>query len=329
MDFQFAISLLIKRYKLNLKKNISSNFLDKISINKLDGLLIACLITNLETDIEKDIINFFIDNKNEFVINNLNILGRGLSFIVSGKNPSKGFEFLRMTGLLEIYYGWLFKCYGVEQNEYHAHDVYYHLVYSCDAAVNEQPIRLSALFHDSGKVKAKRKINTGEDEKEVFYNHEIIGATITYKTLKTLGFDISICKQVSKLVRNHMFHYTDDWSDSAVRRFIKKAGNNMNNLFKLRDADRKGNGKRISTPAKIKEFKKRINKVIEYDKRLTVKDLDINGNHIMKKLDLEPGPVLGKILRYLLLLVEENPEYNNFDILLKEAVEYYDKQINK
>ncbi len=327
MDFQFLIYKLFKKYGITIEKNC-------IKIQQLpdtpapfDALLFAGLISAYKKDLNDDFIEYIIEHKDLFKKIHNDNLGRALSFIVMGELPSKAFEFLRKANLLETYYNWLYKCYGVEQNEYHAFDVYYHLIYSCDAAVKELKIRLAALFHDSGKVKAKRKIKNGEDEKDVFYNHEIIGATITYKTLKKLGFDINVCKTESKLVRNHMFHYTDQWSDGAVRRFIKKHKNYMEDLFKLRDADRRGNGKRINTPAKIKEFKQKIKKVIEYDKRLTVKDLNINGNDLMNTLDLPPSPAIGKILNHLLKIIENEPEQNNYDFLIKEAKKYLEENI--
>ncbi len=245
--------------------------------------------------------------------------------LLEADRPSIGFECMRETGLLDIVLPDLASGYGVFQNRFHRYDIYHHSVYSCDAAPKERPlIRLAALFHDTGKVPTRAE---GPDGDYTFYNHEVVGARMAKRIMKNLKFSNEQIDTVSNMVLNHMFHYTDEWTDGAVRRFMRKVGlENMDDLFTLRLADRIGNGARRGLPAPIERLKGRINKVIEEENAITVRDLDVNGNDIMETFYLKPGPVIGEILNSLLELVLDDPEMNRKDILLKKAREYVEKR---
>lgn len=236
--------------------------------------------------------------------------------------PSKGFEYMRRSGLLKLALPELDACYEVEQNRFHAYDIYYHSLYSCDAGPKEKPlVRLAALLHDIGKVSTRKQTEDGE---YTFYNHEVIGARMVRKLMKRLKFSNTDMETVNNLVINHMFHYTDDWSDGAVRRFMRKVGvENIPDLFELREADRIGNGTRTGLPEPIKKLQERIDAVIEAENAITVRDLKINGNIIMEKFDLKPGPLIGRILHDLLEMVLDEPEMNMEDLLIEKAEEIY------
>lgn len=238
--------------------------------------------------------------------------------------PSIGFEYMRKAGLLKLCLPELADAYSVEQNRFHVHDIYYHSIYSCDAAPKGNAlVRLAALFHDIGKVQTKRM---GDDGDYTFYNHEVIGARIARRIMKRLKFSNTEIDKVNNLVINHMFHYTSDWTDGAVRRFMRKVGlENLPDLFILREADRSGTGTRFGIPEPIKRLQERIEMIIEAENAITVTDLDINGNIIMDAFDLKPGPIIGTILKELLELVLDNPEVNDRDILLQEAAEIYER----
>lgn len=242
--------------------------------------------------------------------------------------PSVGLECMRKSGLLKLWLPELDSCYDIDQNKFHVHDIYYHSLYSCDAAPADKPlIRLSALLHDVGKVNTKR---IGDDGDYTFYNHEVIGARIVRKILKRLKFSNAEMETVNNLVLNHMFHYTDDWSDGAVRRFMRKVGvENIPDLFVLREADRVGNGSRSGLPEPIMILKQRIAKVIEAENAITVRDLNIDGNILMEKFDLKPGPVIGKILHELLEIVLDHPELNTCEMLLEKSAEIYESLKNE
>jgi poly(A) polymerase/tRNA nucleotidyltransferase (CCA-adding enzyme) len=236
--------------------------------------------------------------------------------------PSAGFEYMRKTGLLKLWFPELESCYGIDQNKYHAHDIYYHSLYSCNAAPCNKPlIRLVALLHDIGKVNTRR---LGDNGDYTFYNHEVIGARIVRKMMKRLKFSNTEIETVNNLVINHMFHYTDDWSDGAVRRFMRKVGvENIPDLFLLREADRQGNGSRNGIPGPIIKLQNRIDKIIEAENAITVKDLKINGHTLMDRFSLKPGPIIGKILHELLEIVLDLPEMNEEEILIEKSEEIY------
>jgi len=121
-----------------------------------------------------------------------------------------------------------------------------------------------------------------------------------------------------------MFHYTDDWSDGAVRRFMRKVGvENIPDLFLLREADRQGNGSRNGLPGPIIKLQDRIDKIIVAENAITVKDLKINGHALMDKFSLKPGPIIGKILHELLEIVLDSPEMNEEKMLMEKSEEIY------
>jgi len=239
--------------------------------------------------------------------------------------PSLGLEKLRLSGLLSLFLPELSNCYKVDQNKYHLHDVYYHSVFSCDAAPkNFLHLRLAALLHDIGKPFAKQQKDEGEN---TFYNHEVIGAKMTRKLMKRLKFSNEEIARVNNLVLNHMFHYTNDWTDGAVRRFMKKVGlENIQDLFLLRLADRLGNGSREGLPQPIKILEERINKIIEEENAISIKDLKINGTILMEKFNLKPGKIIGLVLKSLLEEVLDDPEKNEELFLLKKAEELLNLQ---
>ncbi len=106
--------------------------------------------------------------------------------LLSSGVPSVGFECMRKSGLLKLWLPELDSCYEIDQNKFHVHDIYYHSLYSCDAAPADKPlIRLSALLHDIGKVNTRKP---GDDGDFTFYNHEVIGARMVKKILRRLKF---------------------------------------------------------------------------------------------------------------------------------------------
>ena len=247
------------------------------------------------------------------------------------EKPSEAFEYFRRLGVL----GWilpeLLEGYGVDQNEFHAYDVYYHNLKACDEGSRWEPlIRTAGLLHDIGKPRSKRRVGVkkegylggrgggvgGGGMKNIFYDHENIGAKMAMRVLRRFGFRECTVKVMSKLVRMHMFHYTKDWTDNAVRRFMKKAGGELEYLFKLRYIDRVASGKKRGNSQAMSNLERRIRGVREEDERVKVKDLMINGDDIMDIFSLEEGPLIGSILDKLLKIVLESPEKNDRSLLI-------------
>ncbi len=246
--------------------------------------------------------------------------------IINSPRPSLGFEAARESGLLAIFLPELQNCYGVSQNSFHRYDVYYHILHVVDAFHDIQkerdyPLRLSGLFHDIAKPQTKRQVSAKEEP--VFYNHEVVGAQMAARIMKRLKFSNEDVQTVTHLVRHHMFHYTPEWTKGAIRRFIRNVGEDfIQPLFKLREADRKGNGKREATCEELEIFKEKIKEIFSEDSAFQIKDLRIDGSLLMSRFGLTPGPIIGKILNFLLEKVLDEPELNQEAKLLELAEEF-------
>ncbi len=248
--------------------------------------------------------------------------------LMKADKPSVGLEYLRKCGILERVMPELLEGYGVDQNEYHKYEVYYHNLYACDAAPKSKPfVRLAALFHDIAKPRSKNfALKTGNGN--VFYNHEVIGERMARKILRRLKASNQEVNHVCLLVKMHMFYYTEDWTDGAVRRFLRKLDCDMDtleDLFDLRKADRIGSGLRNGEAEILEKFRRRIARVIEEDNAMKVTDLDIDGYVIMQHFHIKPGRIVGSMLNEMLERVLDNPGLNNREDLLKIGEEYLKK----
>lgn len=241
--------------------------------------------------------------------------------ILQQPQPSGIFIQLHQQGLLPLVLPALERAHGVTQNHYHAYDVFYHSIYACDhVPADKLVLRLATLFHDLGKVDTRRWVN-GE---YTFHNHEMAGARLAARFCRSLGCSSEIIHKVRRLIRNHMFHYSPEWTDSAVRRFYRNIGGDLvNDLFLLRLADRKANGKRQGIPGILFQFRDRIEALLQKDQEFTIKDLQINGHELMSELKIKPGPALGQILQHLFGMVKENRLANERSELLQEARRIY------
>ena len=245
--------------------------------------------------------------------------------ILISDNPFRGIELLRKTGILALIMPELMQGFGVSQNKFHKYDVYYHILHTIQAVDPLETeeltllVRLAALFHDIAKPMVQKKVS--KQEEPVYYNHEVVGANVAKKVMRRLKYSNAEIDFVTLLVRQHMFYYQDEWTDGAVRRFMKAVGiENIKPLLKLREADRLGSGNRKDKESKaIPKLLSRIDKIIEEENAITVKDLKINGNDLMKEFNLKPGPIVGKILNYLLDLILDEPSLNDKEKLMEKT----------
>ncbi len=266
-------------------------------------------------------------------VNNLDDISRErirdeFNKIIMSDRPSHGIELLRKTGILKKVLPELEAGFGVEQNEYHIHDIYHHNLYSCDFAQKDLIIRLAALLHDIGKVDSMKEYNEGSGKDyNVFYNHEHYSEQIANNFMRSFKYSKKEIDLVRRLIRFHMFHYTDEWTDGAVRRFVKKVGEDLiPKLFSLRIADRIGNGKNYGYPEILIRFYEKIEQIIKDEHAIKVTDLSINGNDLIKNFNLHPSKIIGKTLNYLLELVIDEPELNNKTDLLHLASQYIESK---
>jgi poly(A) polymerase/tRNA nucleotidyltransferase (CCA-adding enzyme) len=232
-----------------------------------------------------------------------------LNKIIMAKNAAKGIDSLRQSGLLTYIIPELLEGCNISQNKHHIYDCYKHNLESLDFAAKKGfsfPIRLAALLHDIGKPKSKQ----GVGQEATFYNHEVIGAKMTKKILERLRYPKKECEKITTLVRYHLFYYNvDEVKEASIRRLINNVGlENIEDLLKLRMADRIGSGCPKAEPYKLRHMKYMIDKVSRDP--ISVKMLKINGLDIIKILKIAPGPKIGQILDILLEEVLDNPKNN-------------------
>ena len=259
--------------------------------------------------------------------------------LMKAEKPSAGLKLMEESGILDIFIPEFKKCRGCIQGDfrgYHQFDVLDHLFYACDGApASKQNVRLAALFHDIGKPDVKRVIPTPQGDQFTFYNHEAKSQQITKEILFRLKFSNAEISNICHLVVNHMFNYTQDWTDAAVRRFLAKIqAENLEDLYDLRLADIYGmnnapvRGQDSRTIALLNELKDRISKETEKNSVLSLKQLAVNGKDLMKN-GISAGKDLGFVLNQLLETVLEDPSQNEKEQLIKIALNIYKKRIEK
>jgi poly(A) polymerase/tRNA nucleotidyltransferase (CCA-adding enzyme) len=242
--------------------------------------------------------------------------------LMTAPRPSEGFEVLREAGLLELWLPEIAACRGVPQNRFHAYDVYFHSLYSCDAASPGKPeVRWAALLHDIGKP-GTRAERAGEG---TFHGHEQLGATLADALLERLRFPRAMRARIVHLVREHMFDYRPEWTDAAVRRFVRRVGADaIADLFDLRMADSLGNGTRRPDPRRLAALARRVARVLESPAAITVRDLAVGGKDVMRALGIASGPQVGLVLGRLLEEVIEDPALNTPERLRARLAEMRD-----
>ncbi len=231
-----------------------------------------------------------------------------LSKLLCGAEPRRGIELLVDTGLADHVLPEL-PAMRLEIDEHHQHkDVYQHSLVVLDQAIElEEPdsepdlvLRLAALLHDIGKPATRRFIEGGGVS---FHHHEVVGAKMTRKRLRTLRYSKEIIEDVAQLVYLHLrFHGygKGEWTDSAVRRYVTDAGPLLSRLHKLVRADctTRNRRKAAALQRTYDGLEERIARIAAEENLAKVRP-DLDGNEIMKLLGLPPGPLVGKAWRYL------------------------------
>ncbi len=188
---------------------------------------------------------------------------------------------------------------AVEQDPVHRHkDVLAHTIAVVEKTSSDLKVRLAALFHDIGKPATRRFESGGVS----FHHHEVVGARMTRERMRALRYGKQVTNDVSQLVFLHMrpHTYKMGWTDSAVRRYVRDAGNLLGPLNELVRCDvTTRNAKRArSIERRIDELEARI---VELRKQEELDALrpPIDGNEVMQYLELEPGPLIGEAMKLL------------------------------
>ncbi|MEU5642476.1 CCA tRNA nucleotidyltransferase [Streptomyces milbemycinicus] len=238
-----------------------------------------------------------------------------LNKLILAARPVKGLRLLVDTGLADHVLPEL-PALRLERDEHHRHkDVYEHTLTVLEQAIaleKDGPdlvLRLAALLHDIGKPKTRR---FEKDGRVSFHHHEVVGAKMTKSRMTKLKYSNELVKDVSHLVELHLrFHGygTGEWTDSAVRRYVRDAGPLLERLHKLTRSDCTTRNKRKAGALSraYDGLEERIARLQQQEQLDAIRP-DLDGNEIMKILGIGPGPQVGKAYKHLLeLRLEHGP----------------------
>ena len=236
--------------------------------------------------------------------------------ILNSKQPMTSLVLAQQLGLLEYIAPDLVRGIGVEQNQAHSYDVFGHLMRTMQHAADKDwnfDIRLAGLFHDVSKPETRRWSEEKQDW--TFHGHEVVGARVTKKALEDLKFSRETIDKAVKMVRWHMFFSDPDQITlSAVRRIITSVGReNIDDLLKLRVCDRIGTGRPKEQPFRLRKYMAMVDQALRDP--ISVNMLKTDGNRLMEKFHMKPGPRIGWTLDALLEEVLEDPKKNSEEVL--------------
>jgi poly(A) polymerase len=214
--------------------------------------------------------------------------------------PGPGLWFLVHTGLAEEFLPEL-PALALEQDPIHRHkDVLAHTIAVIEKTSPDRLLRLAALFHDVGKPKTR---SFGPRGLVSFHHHEVVGARMTRDRMRALKYSNDDIDTVSRLVELHLrFHtYRMGWTDSAVRRYVRDAGDLLGRLNELTrcDCTTRNAAKAKTLARRMDELEIRIAQLAEEEELASIRP-DLDGRAVMEHLGIPAGPLVGKALNVLL-----------------------------
>ncbi|WP_431990504.1 CCA tRNA nucleotidyltransferase [Streptomyces albogriseolus] len=236
-----------------------------------------------------------------------------LNKLILSPHPREGLTLLVDTGIASYVLPEL-PALHLERDEHHRHkDVYEHTLIVLEQAMAleedgpDLTLRLAALLHDIGKPRTRR---FEKDGRVSFHHHEVVGAKMTKKRMTALKYSNELVKDVSRLVELHLrFHGygTGEWTDSAVRRYVRDAGPLLSRLHQLTRSDctTRNRRKAAALSRAYDGLEERIAQLQEKEELDSIRP-DLDGNQIMEVLGIKPGPEVGKAYKHLLELRLEN-----------------------
>lgn len=286
---------------------------ESFSDDPLRMLRAARFAAQLDFEVAPDVVTAMTEMAGRIEIVSAERVREELNKLLLSSNPRKGLALLVDTGLAQQVLPEL-PALRLESDEHHRHkDVYEHSLTVLEQAIDLEEdgpdlvLRLAALLHDIGKPRTRR---FEKDGRVSFHHHEMVGAKMVKKRMADLKYSNDMVKDVSKLVELHLrFHgYGDgEWTDSAVRRYVRDAGPLLERLHKLTRSDCTTRNKRKAAALSrtYDALEERIAQLQDKEELDAIRP-DLDGNEIMQILSVGPGPVIGKAYAFLLELRLEN-----------------------
>jgi poly(A) polymerase len=236
-----------------------------------------------------------------------------LTKLLLGASPRNGLELLVESGLADVVLPEL-PALRMAADEHGQHkDVYAHTLQVLEQAIDREDdgpdvvLRWAAVLHDVGKPSTRQFVEGG---RVTFHHHEVVGAKMARKRLKQLRYPSNLIDDVAQLVFLHLRFYgyrSSEWTDSAVRRYVVDAGPLLPRLHKLvrSDCTTRNRRKAADLASAYDALEQRIAE-LQAKEELDAIRPDLDGNEIMRLLDLPPGPLVGEAYRHLLALRMEH-----------------------
>ncbi|WP_326503849.1 CCA tRNA nucleotidyltransferase [Rothia nasimurium] len=275
----------------------------------------ARFASRLDIDLAPEVFEAMVDMADRIQIISAERVRDELVKLICGTAPRRGVDLLVESGLASFVLPEI-PALKLEVDEHHRHkDVYHHsltvmeqaaaLETDADGAVPGPDfiLRFAALMHDIGKPATRKFESNGAVS---FLHHDVVGAKLTKKRMRELRFDNDTIKAVARLVELHMrfYGYGDaGWSDSAVRRYVRDAGDLLERLHRLTRADVTTRNKRKANriASAYDDLERRIAELAEQEELDAIRP-DLDGEEIMAILGIKPGPRVGQAYKFLLNL---------------------------
>jgi poly(A) polymerase len=223
-----------------------------------------------------------------------------LSKLLVAPKAAKGLQVVVSAGLAELFLPEL-PALALEQDPVHRHkDVLKHTFAVVERCEPDLTLRLAALLHDVGKPHTREITPEGVQ----FHHHEVVGARMARERLKALRYPTHVIDDVVRLVEMHLrFHGYSEWSDSAVRRYVRDAGPLLDRLNQLTRADctTQNPQKAKQLSALQDDLEERIARLAEEENLEAIRP-PLDGTQVMEHLGIAPGPIVGRALEHLMQL---------------------------
>ena len=285
---------------------------DSFSDDPLRILRAARFAAKLGFEVAADVQAAMTDQADRLAIVSPERITSELTKLMLTPDPALGIDLLVQTGVAEQVLPEVSRL-RMEADEHHRHkDVYQHSLTVLRQAIALEPaygldgdlrVRLAALLHDVGKPRTRALLPDG---RVAFHLHEVVGAKMTRRRLTALRFPKDVVQDVSRLVELHLrFHgYGEgEWTDAAVRRYVRDAGPLLSRLHVLTRADctTRNRAKAMRLARAYDELELRIAELSEQEELARIRP-ELDGNEIMRVLGVAPGPVVGRARDFLLEL---------------------------